>query len=178
MFLLSDDLDGRLTAAVADHGSHGKHGDHGDQRPFTQGGNGCNNNDIGVLRTVDTANTVGGVRCCDGRSNAVALCVELYVFKENPGAALGVKDVETNQRAGSTGDGDLTARVGADGDIVQGVDVGNEQLIVTLRGVEDDYSVLATMLIEAGFPIRLFREEEVNLESAFMALTKGVGAKI
>ena len=35
-----------------------------------------------------------------------------------------------------------------------------------------------TMLIGAGFRLTMFREEEVNLESAFMALTKGVGAKI
>jgi ABC-2 type transport system ATP-binding protein len=30
------------------------------------------------------------------------------------------------------------------------------------------------MLIEAGFRLSLFREEDVNLETAFMELTKGV----
>ncbi|WP_166823512.1 ABC transporter ATP-binding protein [Thalassoroseus pseudoceratinae] len=37
-----------------------------------------------------------------------------------------------------------------------------------------DYSTLPTMLIEAGYRIQMFREEDVNLETAFMELTKGV----
>ena len=45
------------------------------------------------------------------------------------------------------------------------------------RGVED-YSELPTRLIQAGHKLTLFREEEINLESAFMALTRGTGAKI
>jgi ABC-2 type transport system ATP-binding protein len=31
-------------------------------------------------------------------------------------------------------------------------------------------------LIDAGFKLRLFREDELNLETAFMALTKGITA--
>lgn len=38
------------------------------------------------------------------------------------------------------------------------------------------YSDLPTRLIQAGFRISLFRKEELNLETAFMALTKGVTA--
>ena len=38
----------------------------------------------------------------------------------------------------------------------------------------DDYSALLTRLIERGFRIRSFREEEVNLETAFMTLTRGI----
>jgi ABC-2 type transport system ATP-binding protein len=34
------------------------------------------------------------------------------------------------------------------------------------------------VLITAGHKLRLFREEEVNLESAFMALTKGLGQRV
>jgi ABC-2 type transport system ATP-binding protein len=30
------------------------------------------------------------------------------------------------------------------------------------------------MLLQNGFKLRLFREEEINLEDAFMALTKGI----
>ncbi len=46
-------------------------------------------------------------------------------------------------------------------------------LIVRLAAGTDDYSELPSVLIEAGHRLRLFREEEVNLETAFMELTKG-----
>jgi ABC-2 type transport system ATP-binding protein len=48
----------------------------------------------------------------------------------------------------------------------------------TLKVGVEDYSDLATVLIGNGITFRHFGEEETNLESAFMALTKGVGAKI
>lgn len=48
-------------------------------------------------------------------------------------------------------------------------------LIEKGRGL-DDYSALLTRLIERGFRIRSFREEEVNLETAFMTLTRGITA--
>jgi ABC-2 type transport system ATP-binding protein len=32
------------------------------------------------------------------------------------------------------------------------------------------------MLVEAGYKIKLFKEDEINLETAFMALTKGITA--
>jgi ABC-2 type transport system ATP-binding protein len=38
----------------------------------------------------------------------------------------------------------------------------------------EDYSALPTELVNAGFRITLFREEEVNLETAFLQLTKGL----
>ncbi|HBH50885.1 MAG TPA: multidrug ABC transporter ATP-binding protein [Planctomycetaceae bacterium] len=47
-------------------------------------------------------------------------------------------------------------------------------LVVTLRPGVLDYSFLPTLLIEAGFKISLFREEELNLETAFMELTRGL----
>ncbi len=46
-------------------------------------------------------------------------------------------------------------------------------LIVRLAAGTEDYSELPSALIEAGHHLRLFREEEVNLETAFMELTKG-----
>jgi ABC-2 type transport system ATP-binding protein len=52
------------------------------------------------------------------------------------------------------------------------------KLKVTLKAGNTDASELATRLIQSGFAIRHFAEEEINLESAFMALTKGAGAKI
>jgi ABC-2 type transport system ATP-binding protein len=60
--------------------------------------------------------------------------------------------------------------------IVAGVSTNNGKLEVTLRDGVDDYSELPTVLIEAGFRMNLFREEELNLETAFMALTKGLTA--
>ena len=58
------------------------------------------------------------------------------------------------------------------------VSQGDGHLVVSLKDVAEDYSTLPTQLIESGFKLTLFREEDVNLESAFMALTRGVGAKI
>ncbi|MBN1908253.1 MAG: ABC transporter ATP-binding protein [Pirellulales bacterium] len=40
----------------------------------------------------------------------------------------------------------------------------------------DDYSPLPTELIRAGHQLTLFKEEEINLETAFMTLTKGITA--
>jgi ABC-2 type transport system ATP-binding protein len=77
-------------------------------------------------------------------------------------------------------DGDLSkARdlLAAD-EIVDQVVPGDGHLVLTLIEDVGDYSSLSRMLFESGFAIKLFREEEVNLESAFMALTMGVGSKI
>ncbi|HIA19759.1 MAG: ABC transporter ATP-binding protein [Pirellulaceae bacterium] len=52
------------------------------------------------------------------------------------------------------------------------------QLTVMLIPEATDYSELSAILVDAGHRLTLFREEEVNLESAFMALTKGTGKKI
>jgi ABC-2 type transport system ATP-binding protein len=49
-------------------------------------------------------------------------------------------------------------------------------LVVTLKPDVEDYSPLATLLVQQGFKLTLFREEELNLETAFMALTKGITA--
>jgi ABC-2 type transport system ATP-binding protein len=53
-------------------------------------------------------------------------------------------------------------------DIVQGT------LIATLKQGVQDYSDIPTQLIQAGIRLTLFREEELNLETAFMELTKGL----
>lgn len=61
-------------------------------------------------------------------------------------------------------------------DSVDAVGTGDGFLAVTLHKGIEDYSQLPSDLVNAGFRITLFREEEVNLESAFMALTQGTGA--
>jgi len=60
--------------------------------------------------------------------------------------------------------------------MVELVDLRDETIHATLYKEVDDYSELASSLIEAGHRLTLLREEEINLETAFMALTKGVTA--
>ena len=47
-------------------------------------------------------------------------------------------------------------------------------MTITLRNGNRDYSDLASALIKNGHRLTLFREEELNLETAFMSLTKGI----
>jgi ABC-2 type transport system ATP-binding protein len=61
---------------------------------------------------------------------------------------------------------------------VDNVNMGDQAIVVALKDDAEDYSDLPGQLFEAGFKVTFFGEEEVNLESAFMTLTKGVGAKI
>jgi len=56
------------------------------------------------------------------------------------------------------------------------VDEPARQLSVTLRTAEFDYSELATLLVGAGLKLTLFKEEDLNLETAFLELTKGITA--
>jgi ABC-2 type transport system ATP-binding protein len=63
-------------------------------------------------------------------------------------------------------------------ELVRSVAQGDGYLVVTLKDNGANYSSLPAMLINHGLALTLFREEEVNLESAFMALTQGAGSKI
>ena len=62
--------------------------------------------------------------------------------------------------------------------LVESVENGDGFLVVTLNDNISDYSSLASELVAGGFAVMRFQEEEVSLESAFMALTKGAGSKI
>ena len=73
---------------------------------------------------------------------------------------------------------DRAAKVLEQSPIVDGVEIGDGLLVVTLKQDAADYSELPAALIGAGFKLNMFKEEEVNLESAFMALTKGAGTNI
>ena len=75
---------------------------------------------------------------------------------------------------GVAGDRSAAAKVLQGHAIVNRVDVGDKHLTVTLANGQVEYSDLATMLVNAGHKLTLFREEELNLETAFMALTKGI----
>jgi ABC-2 type transport system ATP-binding protein len=57
---------------------------------------------------------------------------------------------------------------------VEKVEPRDSLLYVTLKDGVTDYSDLPTLLVSNGLKLTLFREEELNLETAFMALTKGI----
>jgi ABC-2 type transport system ATP-binding protein len=57
---------------------------------------------------------------------------------------------------------------------VENVGQNNGFLEVSLRPGVEDYSFVPQQLVHAGFKLTMLREEEVNLETAFMRLTKGM----
>lgn len=87
-----------------------------------------------------------------------------------------------------TGDTDEAAKLLEQLDVVESVEVvqpvatprllsrsgvASPTIHVRLVPGTEDYSELPSTLINAGHHLKLFREEEVNLETAFMELTKG-----
>jgi len=74
------------------------------------------------------------------------------------------------------GDRDAAAKLLQSHEIVSRVEDGGDYLKVILADRDSDYSQLATALITAGHKLTMFREEEINLETAFMELTKGITA--
>ena len=71
------------------------------------------------------------------------------------------------------GDHEAAAKLVEQRDEIEAVTIEQKTIILTLAPSVDDYSFLPSLLIESGFPLLLFREEEVNLETAFMQLTMG-----
>jgi ABC-2 type transport system ATP-binding protein len=59
---------------------------------------------------------------------------------------------------------------------VEKIDCRDSLLLVTLVAGVADYSDLPTLLVQAGYRLTVFKEDEINLETAFMALTKGITA--
>lgn len=62
--------------------------------------------------------------------------------------------------------------------LVAGVEQGDAMLKVVLRPEVEEYSDLPMQLQGAGVRLRQFREEELDLESAFMALTRGTSTRM
>ena len=50
----------------------------------------------------------------------------------------------------------------------------NGHIEVALKDGITDYSFIPTRLVQAGFRVTMFKEQEANLETAFMRLTKGM----
>lgn len=72
---------------------------------------------------------------------------------------------------------ELAMKILSNEPIVESVETirGDVIRIFVKQGVTlDEYSLLLNLLIEAGFRLRSFREEEINLETAFMTLTRGI----
>lgn len=62
--------------------------------------------------------------------------------------------------------------------LVAGVQRGDAALKVILRPEVEDYTDLPVMLMENGVRLKQFREEELDLEAVFMALTKGTSGRM
>jgi ABC-2 type transport system ATP-binding protein len=77
---------------------------------------------------------------------------------------------------GILGDREAAARLLEGHDLVEGVEIRDGHLYATLAQGVQDYSDLPTLLIQAGYKLTTFKEDEINLETAFMALTKGITA--
>ncbi|MEM8667667.1 MAG: ABC transporter ATP-binding protein [Planctomycetota bacterium] len=61
---------------------------------------------------------------------------------------------------------------------VRGCERGDDAVRVVLNPEVDDFGDLPRWIIENGFDLRRFQEEELDLESAFMALTKGTSERM
>lgn len=85
-----------------------------------------------------------------------------------------VRESDEEQESGSASCADRAAALIEQADMVDVVSIERGTILVTLVGDVLDYSFLPSLLIEAGFRLELFREEEVNLETAFMQLTRGL----
>jgi len=69
---------------------------------------------------------------------------------------------------------DAAAKLMESHDSIEKININRGIIETTLKKEVEDYSFLPTILIEAGYKMTLFREEEVNLETAFMQLTQGL----
>jgi ABC-2 type transport system ATP-binding protein len=69
---------------------------------------------------------------------------------------------------------DTAAKLLSDHPLVEKVEPAAKMLVVTLQPGADDFSPLAKLLVDTGHKLILFKEEEIDLETAFMAMTKGI----
>jgi hypothetical protein len=61
---------------------------------------------------------------------------------------------------------------------VQDVEVRDDELCVKLKAGVTDHSALAELLVKQGFRLLMYREDELDLEAAFMALTREMGTTV
>ncbi|TWT82922.1 putative ABC transporter ATP-binding protein YbhF [Planctomycetes bacterium CA13] len=73
---------------------------------------------------------------------------------------------------------DQVARLLEGHEKVQGTEPGDDAIRVVLKAGVEEYSDLPRLLIENGIDLRRFSEEQLDLESAFMALTQGTSRRM
>lgn len=76
--------------------------------------------------------------------------------------------------SGGNPERDRAAKTLQDHPAVSQVEPRGDNLRVTLRPEVTEYGELVNVLVGSGFKLRTFGEEELNLETAFMVLTKGI----
>ena len=69
---------------------------------------------------------------------------------------------------------DLAAQLLEKLECVKKIEVNNGYIVAELDDDVHDFSPLAQLLLANKFRINEIKEEEVNLETAFMRLTKGI----
>ena len=75
------------------------------------------------------------------------------------------------------GETDAAAKLLSGHPAVDRIDIAADgELSVVLKPEIEDYSELPTLLITSGLKLKSFKPEEINLETAFMELTKGITA--
>jgi ABC-2 type transport system ATP-binding protein len=74
------------------------------------------------------------------------------------------------------GDLDAAAKLIEQHGSVEKIEIRDSRIFATLCEGTQDYSDLPTLLVQAGYKLTVFKEVEINLETAFMALTKGITA--
>jgi ABC-2 type transport system ATP-binding protein len=77
---------------------------------------------------------------------------------------------------GVTGEVEAAAQSLEGHELVESVELREGKIYATMNEGVSDYSALPGYLVQAGFQITVFKEDEINLETAFMALTKGITA--
>jgi ABC-2 type transport system ATP-binding protein len=77
---------------------------------------------------------------------------------------------------GVADDAERAAKLLESHDKVVRVEVNDRTVTVHLSEHTHDYTFIPALLVENGLRLTLFKEEEINLETAFMRLTKGITA--
>ncbi|MDO4558535.1 MAG: multidrug ABC transporter ATP-binding protein, partial [Planctomycetia bacterium] len=98
--------------------------------------------------------------------------------RTQPLVEIGVRDLKgeggDESQAGAVAE--RAAKLLESHDLVDSVEIRDGRIYALLREGTQDYSDLSVVLVQAGFGLTVFREDEINLETAFMALTRGVTA--
>jgi len=104
--------------------------------------------------------------------------IERGVLMVNANVADVMKQVRqrTLLHIGVVGDPEPAAKLLEQSSLVESVNLSDGKIFATLCEGVEDYSDLPSLLIGAGHKLTMFKEEEINLETAFMALTKGITA--